>query len=385
MGLIFTMQKDYKEALIKFQSSLSCFNKAGNKKEAGFIVLYISHVYNSLNKYETARWYNKKAISHTTDSLLFGVVYQEKGITYYLSKQYDSAQYYLRKSLIYPFKSNNYSIRCRFLSDLLFDLNQYDSSFVYATKALKYPVTYYTQRDCYRILANIEYAKKDFEQVGIYMRHYQDYADSIRKVESQPKGVFLEKLHNTTNEATGTKRNMILIVSVLTLILILSSGLVFFLYKRNKHKREMLEEYKIQLNIKKEFVTKKLSLKIEETRTLQIDIRKNATADERAKLDIELYTNALYLNSWDDFNREMNHAFNNIVDLLNAEYPTITRKEIIWCCLHLLDIPHPDRMLLLEVSSDSLYKLKQRLAQKLNLESTKELGKFLRERTEIKN
>jgi hypothetical protein len=234
-------------------------------------------------------------------------------------------------------------------------------------------------------LANIEYTKKDFKQMGLYLSHYQDCADSIRKVESQPKGVFLEKLHNTTNEATVTKRNMILIVSVLILILILSSGLVIYLYKRNKLKRKQLEAYKSQLNKKQEFVTQKLSLKIEEARTLQADIRKNATADERAKLDIELYNNTLYLNNRDDFNREMNQAFNNIVTMLNAEYPTITRKEIIWCCLNLLDIPHTDRMLLLEVSSDSLYKLKQRLAQKLNLKSTKELSSFLKARTEIKN
>jgi tetratricopeptide (TPR) repeat protein len=385
MGLIFTLQKNYKEALIKFQSSLSCFNKAGDNNDAGFEILSIGRLYNNLKKNELARWYYKKAISNSTDSLLYGVYCQSKGINYYSSKQYDSAQYYLRKSLIYPFKWNNYSIRCCFLSDLLFDLNQYDSSFVYATTALKYPASFYTQRDCYRILANIEYTKKDFKQMGLYLSHYQDCADSIRKVESQPKGVFLEKLHNTTNEATVTKRNMILIVSVLILILILSSGLVIYLYKRNKLKRKQLEAYKSQLNKKQEFVTQKLSLKIEEARTLQADIRKNATADERAKLDIELYNNTLYLNNRDDFNREMNQAFNNIVTMLNAEYPTITRKEIIWCCLHLLDIPHTDRMLLLEVSSDSLYKLKQRLAQKLNLKSTKELSSFLKARTEIKN
>jgi tetratricopeptide (TPR) repeat protein len=385
MGLIFTIQKNYKEALIKFQSSLSYFNKAGEKNDAGFETIYIGRLYNNLKKNELARWYFRKAISNTNDSLLYGVFYQSLGISYYLSKQYDSAQYYLRKSLIYPYKWNNYSIRCCFLSDLLFDLNQYDSSFVYATRTLKYPATYYTQRDCYRILSNLEYNRKKFKKASVYIGYYQDYNDSIRKVEAQPKGVFLEKLHNTTNEAHSTKRNMILIVSVLIFILILSSGLVFFLYKRNRHKRELLEVYKIQLNKKQEFVTQKLSQKIEEARTLQTDIRKNATADERVKLDIELYNNALYLNNWDDFNREMNHAFNNIVSVLNAEFPTITRKEIIWCCLHLLDIPHTDRMLLLEASSDSLYKLKQRLAQKLNLESTKELDPFLKTMIEIKN
>src|ERR1035437_8318354 len=139
IGAIFIIQKNYKEALMKFQSSLSCFNKAGENIDAGFVMLSIGRFYKFLNKNDTARWDFKKAISKTTDSLLIGGFYQEMGINYYSSKQYDSAQYYLRKSLIYPFKWVNYSIRCNLLSDLLFDLNQYDSSFVYATKALKYP------------------------------------------------------------------------------------------------------------------------------------------------------------------------------------------------------------------------------------------------------
>jgi len=40
-------------------------------------------------------------------------------------------------------------------------------------------------------------------------------------------------------------------------------------------------------------------------------------------------------------------------------------------------------MLLLEATSDSLYKLKQRLAHKLNLNTTKDLDLFLRNLTEI--
>jgi hypothetical protein len=81
----------------------------------------------------------------------------------------------------------------------------------------------------------------------------------------------------------------------------------------------------------------------------------------------------------------MNHAFNNIIVSIRLAYPAITRKEITWTCLHLLDIPHADRMLLLDATSDSLYKLKQRLAHKLNLKSTKELDLYLRNMTEIKD
>jgi len=144
-----------------------------------------------------------------------------------------------------------------------------------------------------------------------------------------------------------------------------------------------LNVFKVQLSSKQEYVSQTLTKKIEETRALQVDLRKNATAEEREQLDKELYRNALHLNNRDDFNREMNHAFNNIIVSLKLNYPTITQKELNWCCFHLLDIPHSDRMLLLEATSDSLYKLKQRLAHKLNLNTTKDLDLFLRNLTEI--
>jgi len=74
----------------------------------------------------------------------------------------------------------------------------------------------------------------------------------------------------------------------------------------------------------------------------------------------------------------MNHAFNQIIDKLESNYPEVTKREIIWCCLQLLEIPNNDRMILLDTTSDSLYKLKQRLAQKMNLQSTKELDNVLK-------
>jgi ABC-type multidrug transport system fused ATPase/permease subunit len=177
---------------------------------------------------------------------------------------------------------------------------------------------------------------------------------------------------------------MILIVSILLIVLLLSSFLVIYLYKRNKLKRKQLNAFKQQLNNKQEFVSQGLTKKIEDTKTLQAEERKNASVDEREKLDKELYNGALHLNNWDLFNSEMNHAFNNIIVSLKVVYPAITRKEIIWSCLHLLDVPHADRILLLDATSDSLYKLKQRLAHKLNLKSTKELDTYLRNLTEIK-
>jgi len=385
IGDICAMQRDYKESIRRYHASVDYFNRAGKTIEAKFVILSIGRMYNFLGNYKTAKWYFSKVTSQLKDSLLCGSAYLEIGSNYYAAKQLDSAQYYLRKSLRYPYKGTNYAIRYYILSDLLFDLGQYDSSSQCALIALKYPATFYTRRECYRLLVNIEYIRKDIKQMGGYMTHYQYYCDSIRKVELQTKCTVLEKIHNTTEEVNGTRRNMILIVSGLLVITFLCICFIYFLYKRNKLKNEQLDGYKKQLNSKQEFVSQSLSKKIEEARTLQTKMRKMASADERLKLDKELYTNTLNLDNWDNFNREMNHAFNNIIITLQSDYPAITRKEIIWCCLHLLDIPHADRMLLLDTTSDSLYKLKQRLAQKLNLKTTRCLDLYLKEITEIKD
>jgi len=383
MGDICAIQSDYKESLNKFKISLDCFHRVGNKMSEKFVILSVGRTYHFMRKYKTAQRYFKTALLNTNDSLLSGSVYQEMGSNYYWNKQYDSARYYLKKSLKYPYRSTSFSIRNCNLSDLLFDLEKTDSSFIYATTALKYPANFYTQRDCYRILVNIEYTRKNIKQMGIYLALYQDCTDSIQKIKSQTKTTVLEKLHNSTQEVKITKSNMILIVLSLIFILLISSTLVLFLYKRNKLKKEQLSIFKQQLSIKQEFVSQRLLKKLEDSRILQTESRKNASAEDRERLDKELYHMVLHIDSWEDFKREMNHAFNNIVVTLNSKYPSITHKEITWCCLHLLDIPHADRMLLLDSTSDSLYKLKQRLAHKLNLKTTKDLDFFLKDLTAI--
>jgi hypothetical protein len=73
----------------------------------------------------------------------------------------------------------------------------------------------------------------------------------------------------------------------------------------------------------------------------------------------------------------MNQTFNHIIDKLELNFTGIMQREMIWCCLKLLDVPNTDKMLILDASTDSLQKLKQRFARKLNLRTTKQLDSFL--------
>ncbi len=377
IGDICFIQKDLRGSLNKNWLAVSCFNKAGNKLEADYRIVSIGKIYRFRKDYKRAQNVFNGIISRNSDSLLLGFAFQEQGIKYYWTKQNDSAQYYLRKSLQFPYGGTNYAVRCFYLADLLYSTTQYDSAFSYAQLALRYPITFFNQRDCYRILANSEYNRKNFKAMNFYVSKYEECVDSVRKIEAQSKVAVLEDLHNKNQKTAETKRNMVWIASVLVLVLLFSVGVVYLLFKRNSLKKKQLQDYRKELIQKQEFVTQSLSKKIADTRESQAKVRKNASAEERERFDKELYGKCLHLGNWEAFSCEMNHAFNQIVDVLQTDYTGITQKEIIWCCLHLLDVPNADRILLLNATTDSVYKLKQRLAQKMNLKSTKELDEFL--------
>ena len=218
-----------------------------------------------------------------------------------------------------------------------------------------------------------------------YMSKYQEYSDSIRFIESQTKATVIEKQHKSKAESTVAKQKLTIYTLLLTASILIILIIGVYLYQRSKRRKLQIENYKQELNSKQVFVSQSISTKIEELKSMQTETRRNTQPSARIKLDKELYNNALHIDNWGAFSSEMNHAFNNIVDKLQTEHPTLSRKEISWCCLHLLDISNADRIFLLETTTEGLYKLKQRVAQKLNLVSTKELDAYLKNRVAIKN
>ena len=384
MGSICSFQKDYNEALKKFQLSSDCFNRAGKILDASYIILDIGRTYRLAKDYKSAHKYYLRALTQTQDSILRGDAFQEIGINYYWAKQYDSAKYYLRKSLQYPFKSTNYAIRCYNLADLFFDIAKYDSTYKYATEALKHPSNFVTQRECNRLLANTEYLNGNFKQMAVYMTRFQSCSDSVRKIESQTKITVLENLHQTSETANKTKKYLIVLGWLIPLIVLISLFVLYQLRKRNKGKEKQLEEAVVQINQKQNLLVDSLIQKIEETRSLQAAAYKKSSLLQREQMDKELYNSCLYLNDWTAFKKLMNKTFNNLITSLESNYIDITRKELIWCCLFLLDVPTPEIALVLDSQPGSLYKLKSRLTQKMNLKSTKELDQLLKEKSEGK-
>ncbi|MDD4993154.1 MAG: tetratricopeptide repeat protein [Paludibacter sp.] len=384
MGDICSIQKDYKEALNKYRLSVDCFKRAEKAIDASYRILAIGRTYRLAKDYKSAHRYYLQALAQTKDSIFNGVALQEIGINYYSAKQYDSAQYYLRMSIRYPFKSTNYAIRCYNLADLFFDIEKYDSAYQYASIALKYPADFFVQRECYRLLANTEYLKGNFKQMAVFMTHFQACSDSVRKVESQTKTTVLENLYQTNGRVSKTKHYLLLLGSIIPVIILLSLFIVNRLRNRNKGKEKELEQVEEKLNEKQVLLRDSLIQKIDEAKLSKATLYKKASLKERELMDKELYNNFLHVNDWEMFKKLMDKTFNNLITNLENKYTDINRKEMIWCCLFLLDVSNTDIALILDTQPGSLYKLKQRLTQKMNLNSTKEFNQLLKEFSEGK-
>ncbi|MBV5282748.1 MAG: hypothetical protein JZU53_10000 [Paludibacter sp.] len=379
MGKIYSAQQQHKEAREKYLLASKYFEKVQNKNAVCCSMLDIGVTYRCAKEFKSALKCYHNVIQQTADSLLLGGAYQEIGNVYLISDLPDSAIHYLRISLQYPAKRTGYAARYFLLADAYANKNRNDSAELYVKKSLKYPADFFTRRGCYLILVNTTYLKGDIKLMGKYMSNYQQYTDSIRILESQTKATVIEDLHANSIETTGARQSLAITILLLVVVALLGGAISYFFYKRNKIKKQELDGYKTELNKKQVFVSQSISKKIEDSKAIQAVTRKHALPNDRIKLDKEVYNNSLHINNWDVFTCEMNHAFNGIIDKLQANYPALSRKEISWCCLQLLNISSADRILILETTTEGLYKMKQRVAQKLNLKSAKELDAFLNE------
>lgn len=377
MGDICNFQKDFTESLSKYQIALKYFQNANNSIEVSYKLIDIGRVYRFTKDYQKALQYYKKAIGHSKDSLVLGAAFQEIGINHFKGENYDSAKFYLKESLKFPYKGTSNAIRCTFLGDVYYETNQYDSAFKYATLALKYPTTYFNQRDCYRILANTEYKRGNFVSTEKYMAKYQDCTDSVRQIEIQTKSTVLEDIHETNGAFLKSKYFLVILSGIILLIILLSVFIFNQLRKRNKNKEQQLEKVEKKLINKQVLLKDSLIKKIEDNKLAKTSVYKKATLKERELIDKEIYTFCLHLDEWNSFEKLMNQTFNNLFAVLKEKCSDINRKELILCSLLLLNVPTSDMTIILDCQQGSLYKLKQRLAQKFKLSGTKELEQLL--------
>jgi hypothetical protein len=228
--------------------------------------------------------------------------------------------------------------------------------------------------------------KADFQGMASYMTKYQLSSDSVRMIEVQTKSTVLENLYETTETASKSKHYIIILCIVIPCILVLSLYIYLLLRRKAKGKEILLEKTEEQLIDKQEQLIDSLLNRIKSQRELVFNSQyRQATIIQKEQIERDMYIKVLNLDNWHLFEELINKVFNQLFIFLDSICSDITKKEKIWCCLFLLNTPTPSILIVLEIQVTSLYKLKQRLTQKLNLKSTKELELLIKEKSRIQH
>jgi len=382
LGDIYNAQRDYPLARQKYRLAHAFFSRAHDQPHAFYALLNIGRTYYAARDYPRAGRYYLQLSPLARDSLQRGALCQETGLNFFKARQYDSALVYLRRVLPYPYIGNNRAIRYYFLADLYADLRQPDSARLYAFDALRYNPDIRTRRECYRILFNSIPKTRNHAALNLYMALYQCCTDSIRTINTQARGSLLETLHLTGKEA-AQNRTRLTLAAIAFACIVLALVLMYILrIRRHRAEKLQLEQWHLSRHaaIRGDFLIKyreTLHHNIQQLRTSQYPDWKKANAAERNRLDRAAYTQILHLDRPETFYREMDTALNNLPTRLRTLYPTLTNKEITWCCLHMLEIPVQYIYLLLDYQVEGLKKMKQRLARKAGLQNATSLKELL--------
>lgn len=381
-GQISILQDDLQKAIEYFEQSAFYFEKSGEKNNLSKVYMLIGWINGASDELQQSINFTFKALELTTDSITIGDLYNDIGKYHYLEGANDSALYYLKKSLRYPYYSTNLAIRYANLGYAFYHMQEYDSAIVYVNEALQNDINIYTERDCYKLLFDIS-IETDNMNTAIYMSELRMLEDSIKKLEKQPEIAIVEQLHHSEKVVENISNQKLFLVVFIIVLSLFGALLLGWLYKRGQKEKNKAVVYKEELEKKQEQSWIEFHKELERTKEKYASHKKNVKFDQREEIDRIVYNEVLHLNDETTFINKMNNVLNHLPDKLKKDYPAISYKEIVWCCLFILDIPTTDISMLLNYTQSSQYKFKQRLTKKLGFSNSKELEKMIHKKTDI--
>ena len=377
MANIHSQQRNIGLARKQFYEAYKYYLKVNSKDRVYFTLVSIGRTYCMEKKFNKSLSIYRQIAPLATDSFKKGTLMQELGFTHYMANHIDSAKYYLKKSITLPYESYTMAFRLQQLADVYLDIEKYDSSLYYSKKALTYFSVISIRRNCYRIIANCYQNLNRKYLVKENITKYQNCSDSIIKIESQTKAVYLENMYNSENNVAKSRTWIWYFLAFFCLII---SASIYIYLRKHKKSVQAIEQSKADYNkvkteMRKDVLFKKRAELLANVERIKSKQKGSERMDKRVN---DAYNELLHIQDQALFFCEMDGALNSIVTKLKTNAPDIKDKELIWCCLQLLDVPTHDILILLDYESvNSLKRMKGRLAIKLELENATLLNDYL--------
>lgn len=300
LGSLFAIIEDYEQALKYHELALDLRKKGDDKVRLSSVLLNMGRLHMILMNYEEARLNFHQSLAIDTEledvegiALNYnniGLSYFQEGLLDSTKKYYDSS-FEIRLSLNDPFglimSYNNYG-------EYYSALNQHKKAVENCTMAYtigdKYGLLYDKQEACncltnaYDKLGNYSQAYRFLkESVELqeqliseedqkeltknemqFVFHYQNLEDSLKRAEIQAKkdgltALELKQRELETEKALSEKRSQFLIFSFAAFFLLAIVALIFYSYKKQKRKTELIREKNDQIKEQKREIDQSIS------------------------------------------------------------------------------------------------------------------------------
>ncbi len=238
----------------------------------------------------------------------------------------------------------------------------------------------------YQTLGNTDTSTIIFKQL------YDDLFDAVDANEKTrtytvSRKYDVEKERSERLQAELEKKSLMIVLIIIGASLV-TLVLFFLVYgEKNKRKQDQLAAQNTllrkEIEIKRESLRKGLLQRIELSKQVEIKRMNQAEQDENA-IDMPAWVRTFLSSQLLTSNKntqvlqeEFNTVYHNMLTMLQADYPNITRADITMCVLITLQIPISDVCILMHLPKQTVWNRRNRIKEHIGLGSNDDLERWL--------
>ncbi len=399
-GSLHRNQGNFQEAIQDFQSARKYFERAGNEKNAQYAQGFIGDIFLLMEPTlpDSALHYYNASLDYARqqqDTLQIAGILRSIGVAEQVKGNFDVAKNYIKASIsLYNSEISSHIV----LYNNFLHQNQLDSAELYlkAINLNKIPDDPRIKHSYYRLLSEIYEQNEDYQSALKHTQtaftlldslNEQDRRNHLLEILAKFEKVTLQNKYNKSRVVQ--QRLIIIIVSILLLTSILCWIFYLTLKKKNKDTQELNKKIQGTREIM-DSMTKShegTSIKIRTRLLEELDISRKViyfnriehkTGKEMIEKFKEFFDKDLNVNmTWENLHPLIEGLHNDFSIKLRNSCPTLTEKEIQFCCLFRGNLSTDECAFVLDYTRDTANTVKYNIRKKLGFSSMKEFEEFI--------
>jgi len=371
----------------------SAFEKIKDKRNQGLASISIGNVFCEKAQYDSAKFYyslaEKIAMPLHEDAITSSIYKHLSGIAY-MQKNYQSALHYLRLTPLTGIAAYDYN-KWYLIGRIFVKSGQMDSARIYLSKVQdpgKMVIDYY------QLWQELYEEQGQLAKALYFAKRVIEEKDSIQERTLVSSFAGLEKKYRfehltleNKNLIIENKQNGIILLFALLLLSLICIVFLFWRIKTNRRKlivqKKMLDQGRSLMEKEKENNSLlQQQMKMQHLLLKSVEQYRTKAIKSSSSGDVDKSVGSKGSQMSVFYEELMNHidaTHRNISTRLVETYPTLTKRDILICCLLLANFDTGMIATILDVQSESINIHRGRLRKKLKLQIHENLLHFLRD------